>query len=387
MRRGAPGKAIRAAALAAAGLLCAAPALATGPDPALRSAAARAEAAGSRISTALEAIPPIGAGPRARREALVDAARAFEEGMAAARLGLRLLSLRREALQTRIAAGEAETETAIALLLGMERTPAPAVLVNPAGPLGHLRAGHALAALGPALQARAAGLLALQEEAARLDAALADLTDRLRAGLIAVQTARAVQTEALRDRDAEAAPISAAARRSMRAAAAAMAELGALLEEDPLPPAPAAAPPAWGALPLPLTGRIAEGYGAPDADGAPLEGLRIAASPLAPVIAPFDAVLRFAGPMEGYGQVAILEPAPGRLLVLAGLGPILPQQGELVKSGRILARLGAASQDAPEFLIEADAPEGARSDEILYLEVRENGEPVDPAGWFALEQK
>lgn len=385
-RRTAASRPRRLAGGLALALLAACPAPAQTEDPALASAVERTAIASALVGAALDETAAAGDG-RTRLAALNRAAGAYEEAMAAMRLGLRLLSLRRAALEERIDAGRAASRQAIAMLAGMERTPAPAILVNPAGPVGHLRAGHALAAVAPVLRARAEALGALAAEAAALDAAIAEDGAAVRAALSAAQEARAEQAAALRDGETGALPIPPARMRTLRAGRAASEKLASLLQKDPTPAAAAPAATVWGSLPLPLAGRVTEGWGAPQPDGAALQGLRIAAPALAPVTAPMDAALRFAGPLDGYGEVAILEPEPGRLLVLAGLGAILHPQGAALRAGEVIARMGGADTAAPEFLIEAEAAGGARSDQTLYLETREGGSPVDPSRWFALGQE
>ncbi|MGG7564672.1 murein hydrolase activator EnvC family protein [Rhodovulum sp. DZ06] len=363
-----------ALALAAGGARAADPLEVARSEAAL--AAALVESARDRLAAAVTG--------EDRLAALAEAAAAHERGLAAMRGGLREVARRRAILQERLDAERAQTETALALLMGMERTPDPAVALSPGGPVAHLRAGHALSVIGPALRARAEALAARAAEADALADARDALQARMRVSLAALQDARAAQAEALRERDGARAPLPVAARKALREGGWALKDFAALLGDDPLPaPTPPEAPD-WGALPLPVSGAVTASFGAPDADGFAREGIEIAAPPWAQVLAPFDAALRFAGPLDGYGQVAILEPAPGRLLILAGLGAVLREQGASLRAGEPVAQLGVAGPDSPEFLIEAQRNGGAISDRTLYLEAREDGAPVDPARWFRL---
>lgn len=370
----------RAACIAvAAALALGAPGVARAQAAAVEAALAAAliEAAGERLRAA-----PDGAG---RLAALGEAASAFEKGLAAMRQGLRDLSRRTEALEGRIAAGHADTDRILGLLMGMERTPAPAVLTDPGGPVAHIRAGHALALIGPHLRGRTAALAALLAEARATDAAQAALQAEMRGALAQLQTARAAQADILRDQAGKRAPLPPGLIAALRDGPGTLEGFAKLLSAAPLPGPPAHAA-RLGALPLPLVGRIKTGWQGRDADGIALSGLNISAPGWAQVSAPFDATIRFAGPLAGYDQVVILEPAPGRLLLLAGMATLLREAGETVRAGEPIGQLGAASPDAPEFLIEAAATGGAISERVLYMEVREGGVPVDPSLWFAYGQ-
>jgi septal ring factor EnvC (AmiA/AmiB activator) len=300
------------------------------------------------------------------------------------RQGLRDLTRRTAALETQIAGKRAETESVLGLLMGMGRTPAPAVLTHPGGPVAHLRAGHAMALIGPALRARTVAMSTRLDQARAIDAAQAALLADMRAALAQLQGARAAQTEALRADPGRRVPLDTGVRAALADGPGTLEGFARLLTAAPLPAGAPQVPP--GALTLPVVGRIIQGWQDKDADGVPLPGLRIAAPGWAQITAPLDATIRFAGPLEGYDQVAILEPSPGRLLILAGMATLLRRAGDAVRAGEPIGQLGASSPDAPEFLIEAVANAGAISEESLYLEVREGGESVDPSLWFAYGQ-
>ncbi len=102
----------------------------------------------------------------------------------------------------------------------------------------------------------------------------------------------------------------------------------------------------------------------------------------AQVTAPWDATVRYAGPLIDYGQVVVLEPAPGYLLVLAGLAHVDRSAGETVLAGEKLGDLGGALPSSDEILLEEAAEGGQIRQETLYLEFRRSGQPLDPADWF-----
>jgi septal ring factor EnvC (AmiA/AmiB activator) len=67
----------------------------------------------------------------------------------------------------------------------------------------------------------------------------------------------------------------------------------------------------------------------------------------------------------------ILSPSEPFHLVLAGLDQAAAGVGRTVAAGEPIGRMAGSSTRPPE----------------LYLEVREGGEPVDPARWLAAPRK
>ena len=88
-----------------------------------------------------------------------------------------------------------------------------------------------------------------------------------------------------------------------------------------------------------------------------------------------------------YGQVVVLEPQSGTLVVLAGLGSVDRTVGETVLAGERLGDLGGPIPDSDEFLLEATTDQDEIRSEALYMELRQNGIAVDPAPWFDLREK
>ncbi len=81
-----------------------------------------------------------------------------------------------------------------------------------------------------------------------------------------------------------------------------------------------------------------------------------------PVIAPLSAEVIHAGPLEGWGQVVILDAGPGWRVVLSGLGALDVATGQRVETGQ---RLGQGSEGLP-----------------VLLELRREELPVDPSPWL-----
>ncbi len=125
-----------------------------------------------------------------------------------------------------------------------------------------------------------------------------------------------------------------------------------------------------GSLRLPVIGQMLAGDpagpgGTPGAAGP--VGLWFEAPGGVEAVAPSDSEVVFAGPYQKFGQVLILEIMGGYHLTLAGLGRIDVHVGDQVLAGE---PVGALPQDMP-----------AR----LYLELRRNGQTVDPAPWMSAE--
>lgn len=86
---------------------------------------------------------------------------------------------------------------------------------------------------------------------------------------------------------------------------------------------------AKGSLPLPVYGTLLRRAGEADAAGIVRPGILIATRPAALVTAPWPATIRYRGPLLDYGNVMILELAAGYLLILAGLGTVYGETGDV----------------------------------------------------------
>ena len=71
------------------------------------------------------------------------------------------------------------------------------------------------------------------------------------------------------------------------------------------------------------------------------------------------------------------------LMVFGGLGDIWAEPGALVLQGQPLGAMGGPAPEADEFLIASGEGSAALKQKTLYMKIRENGAPVDPAAWFA----
>jgi septal ring factor EnvC (AmiA/AmiB activator) len=223
-------------------------------------------------------------------------------------------------------------------------------------------------ALGPTLAAQArqqsAALAASEARLAQLDSAEGAMTEA-RAAILAEEAAlAALRAEAERDRADRIAAARAADRRARRLAAEArtLRELAQNARRNgrgrPVE--------ALGTLPVPVAdARLTLAFGQRTNAGRASEGVSLQTVESGAVTAPAIATISYAGLFRSYGQILILDLDNGYVIVLAGMAQTLVQTGDRVQAGQVVGRMPASP--APE----------------LYVEVRRNGSPIDPARQFA----
>lgn len=136
---------------------------------------------------------------------------------------------------------------------------------------------------------------------------------------------------------------------------------------------------ARGLLPLPVAGVAVNGFGERDAFGETATGLSLATRINAPVTAPSDGWVVYAGPFRSYGELLILNAGSGYHIVLAGMENIHVELGNFVLAGEPVARMGARRIASAEAVgVEATRP-------VLYIEFRKDGKPIDPSPWWAVD--
>ena len=123
---------------------------------------------------------------------------------------------------------------------------------------------------------------------------------------------------------------------------------------------------AKGSLPMPARGVITTRYGEQKVKGVSSKGLTVSTRAKAQVISPFDGAVVFAGPFRGYGDMIIVEHGDGYLSLLAGLGSIDVEPGQMLLAGEPVGQM----------------PEETNSE--LYIEIRKDNHPINPAAWFKI---
>ena len=118
---------------------------------------------------------------------------------------------------------------------------------------------------------------------------------------------------------------------------------------------------------MPAVGRISGQYGEPLPTGTSRKGLDIETRPGAQVVAPYDGKVVFAGPFRAYGLLLIIEHSEGYHTLLAGLSRIDATVGQRLLSGEPVGIMDPAADASPS----------------LYVELRRNGQPINPLPWLA----
>lgn len=328
--------------------------------------------------------------------------RATEQEAADAAARVDALAERRAAAERRLAERSAALGPALPLIERLALYPAETLLAAPAAPEVVLRGLLVLRGLTRQLERDAAGLRAEQAEiahlaraaeaelpllraaqasqraqAAALDAQLAarraaaqqgDEAAHASARRVAAQAARA---ETLRAAVAalEAEQERAAARERAEAAQERRRQLVATAPTRPRGPSPAEG----GAFRPPMAGTVVRGWGE-RTEAGPASGVLLRGAPGARVVAPCAGKVAFAGPFRSFGKLIILECGAGLHAVLSGLDRLDADVGERVRAGEPVGAMPGWEPGTP----------GARPS--LYLELRRDGRPMDPAPFLRAQR-
>jgi len=262
--------------------------------------------------------------------ASLSAAALAQDPPALARLNVR---------ETELTAEQAHNMSQLARLLSvieqLRRDPPPALLVSPQDARDAVRAAILVRAMTPELQQRAR---AYAHEAG-------EMVRQRRLAAVASEAVFMSESE-----EAEAAP--------------APAEPAPALHR-PQALAGKQAPP--DRLLRPVAGRLVRRFGERAPGGGHANGLSYAALRGARVASPATGIVQYVGPVKGWGVILILRLTGGYHLVLAGLAEATVGVGQSVAPGQPVGWM----------------PDGRQSSSELYLEVRQQGSPVNPARWMA----
>jgi len=124
---------------------------------------------------------------------------------------------------------------------------------------------------------------------------------------------------------------------------------------------------ARGTMPFPARGRLTERFGERTTFGTLARGVTIETQSGAQVIAPHDGRVVFAGPFRSYGQLLIIAHGERYHILLAGLSRVSGVVGQRVLAGEPVGWMSEGDGVKP----------------LLYVEVRRDGEPVNPLAWLA----
>jgi len=237
-----------------------------------------------------------------------------------------------------------------------------------------LRAEQAqVASLQTEMDSALPGLTAAKAEQARqaqaLDAQLAEARRARRAAEdAATEAARRAAADASRAESIRAAVARLEADRKAAEEKAAAAQAS----PAPQPPQPAPAQTAsmaeaHGQLTAPVAGSVVRAYGAPT-DAGPASGVVYQAPPNARVVSPCGGRVVFAGPFRSFGLLMIVDCGGGYHFVMSGLDRLDGQVGQNVQPGEPVGVMPGWDPQNPG----AERP-------TLYVELRKDGAPVNPA--------
>lgn len=223
----------------------------------------------------------------------------------------------------------------LSVLQQLKRDPPPALLVSPEDARDAVRATILVKAMTPELRDRAQAYATGANEVMRQ------------------RRLAAVQSEALFEADSRAADAIAPPRGGLPPRGIPGVDEPALLR----PPA---------RLLVPVAGTMTHRFGDPLAGGGRSNGITYSAPRGARAISPAAGRVQYVGPVKGWGVILILRLAGGYHLVLAGLERTSVEAGQSVAEGQAVGWTSDGRQSTSE----------------LYLEVREQGSPVDPGRWL-----
>ena len=285
-----------------------------------------------------------------------------------ARAALARLNLQEAELKDRMGHNQQSLTQMLGALQMYARDPPPPLLVDPHSARDAVRAAILIQAITPELEARARTFTAQSEALKRIrrqaDVASGTLfqaesgvADREAAITDLIGRKQALEKELHGDADAAQSDV-----QRLAARARSLGELVRVVDartgrgetEDALP----------ARFTAPVQGELTHAFGQPGGEPGRVKGTSWTTAANAAVLSPLTAVVDYAGPLKGWGQVLILQSGDYRL-VLAGLGEVGTEAGRTVESGEPVGKM-PGDTPCPTF----------------YLEVRRAARPVDPGRWL-----
>ena len=125
-----------------------------------------------------------------------------------------------------------------------------------------------------------------------------------------------------------------------------------------------------GKLPPPAVGRIIGRYDQTTPAGLTKKGISLQTAPGAQVVAPYEGRVVYAGKFRRYGELLIIEHGEGYHSLLSGLARIDSTMGQWVVAGEPVGVMGRPDNSKP----------------VLYVELRRNGQPINPLPWLSAQR-
>ncbi|GLR68802.1 membrane protein [Acidocella aquatica] len=272
----------------------------------------------------------------------------------------------------RLVAAQSALAKLLPAMQRLEAQPAATMLAAPQSPQDAVRGIAIMQGVAAAIAAQAedvreqtsklASLLSqAQASQARLSAAVSSQQNAEAALSAQINSAKAAEM-ADADTVAKATEARLAAERKLKSIAAAVASL---MTNTAAPENLRA-----GAGGAPVAGHIAQAFGAPTPAG-PATGISYDAAPGARVTTPCGGTVLFAGPFPAYGLMLIANCGGGNSVVLAGMDHLDVATGQHLTHGQPVGSMLGYD------------PANPTRQPILYIELRQNGTPVNPAAWLS----
>ncbi|MGI9370568.1 MAG: murein hydrolase activator EnvC family protein [Ruegeria sp.] len=328
---------------------------------------------------------------RDRVRALTETIQAYEAGLAAMREGLRKAATREAQLTAELRVREKEVSQLLGVLQTIETTAPPVLMLHPSGPLGAARTGMMLSEVTPGLNAQVQALSEDLEEVKTLRQLQQSAANTLTNGLTGVQTARTELSKAIADRtdlprrfveDPVRTAILISSTETLDGFASGLSEIS----NTEIAVTNADISGLKGQIDLPVQGILLHRAGETDAAGVTRPGIVLGVRPRALVISPTAATIRYRGPLLELGNVVILEPQPDLLFVFSGLSEVFGETGQVIPRGSPIGLMAGETPEIGAILSTSSDGTGTDRSETLYIEVREQNSPVDPATWFQTDK-
>ena len=134
---------------------------------------------------------------------------------------------------------------------------------------------------------------------------------------------------------------------------------------------------ARGYMVTPAAGVVVTGFGENDGFGGIAQGISIVTRAQAQVVAPVDGWVMYKGPYLNYGQIIIINPGQSHTILLAGLETTTVELGQFVLMGEPVGAMGSRT------IGQTVTTSAGVSRPTLYIEIRNEDVPLDPAPWWA----
>lgn len=274
----------------------------------------------------------------------------------------------------RLATAQAALAKLLPVMLRLQTQPAATMLAAPQSPRDAVSGIAVMQGVAGAIAAQAQNVKSQTAQLAVLLSQAQASQARLNTAVTTQQSAEAALTAQINaakatemadaDTTAKATEARLAAERKLSSIATAVANL----MKNTHATAPAALFAGTGGAPV--AGQIVQAFGAPTPAG-PATGISYGAAPGARVTTPCGGTVLFAGPFPAYGLMLIANCGGGNSIVLAGMNQLDVGTGQHLTRGQPVGSMLAYDPANP-----ARQP-------ILYMELRQNGTPVNPAAWLS----